>query len=246
MAGKLTAEEQFRLAQEEDTFSISTRDVEEQYAFSDEIIEEYEKIGLIGRKRPVLQDIHTRILGGSVGDYYDGSTPTVVRQLSLDEVSALHSLLTNWYGYLGAQFAVYSARRNEARKKKEVSWSIIRNNYRKIGREYGVSYTDQKLSDFARQDSRFLPLDAEYEKLNAIYNTLGALLEVTKKEVESISREVTIRQVKAESEARGRGMANRVAPSTVRVPERRGRVSIGDATPKNIKSKIRKGIRSHK
>ena len=129
--------------------------------------------------------------------------------LTLDELSATYSLSSNWYGYLSAQFAMVSARRVQAKKKKEVLWSIIRNNYRKIGREHDVKYTDQKLSDFARQDKRFVAVDAEYEKWNCLYNSMYSLLEATKKEVETLSREVTIRQVKVESEARGRGMAGR-------------------------------------
>ena len=102
-----------------------------------------------------------------------------------------------------------------------------------------MKYTDQKLSDFARQDKRFVEADAEYERLNVIYNTLESLVEVTKKEMDAISREVTIRQAKAEAEARGRGIANRVGNAGIPAERRRSVGKTADRTPAKAKGRVR-------
>lgn len=200
-----------------DTFAVGEHEVREAYTFSEKTIERYSELGIAERPRPILDQNHETVFPGlGAGQYYDGRMPPALKQLTLDEVSSALSLSCNWLGYISAQYAMVAAARSEAKKRKEAIWSIVRNNYRKIGKKHGVNFTDQKLSDFARGDSRYISADAEYEELNAIYNTLDALVEVTKKELDTISREVTIRQAKVEAEARGRGARRRGEISTAR------------------------------
>lgn len=205
-----------------DTFAVGEAEAREAYTFADDTVAQYEEMGVAARPRPFVDENHTAIFPGlEAGSYYDGRMPPALKQLTLDEVSSALCLSCNWLGYISAQYALVAASRSEAKKRKEAIWSIVRNNYRKIGKRHGVNFTDQKLSDFARGDSRFVSADAEYEKLNAMYATLEALVDVTKKEMETISREVTIRQAKVESEARGRGISRRfVDPSRAGLPER--------------------------
>lgn len=217
------------------------------YTFADEVIAQYEELGVTGRPRPILDEAHERIFPGlQAGEYYDGRMPPSLKVLSLEDVSAAMSLSCNWLGYLYGQYAGVMVARKEAMKRKEAIWSIVRNSYRKIGKYHGASLTDQKLSDFARGDRRFIEADAEYEKLNAVYNTLEAIIDVTKKELETISREVTIRQTILESETRGRGMHNRMSgpnPATVAFPKDERRKVGGSAskgkTPNRIGARVR-------
>lgn len=229
------------LEQELDTFAAGEHTARKAYTFSQEAIDSYEEIGVSSRHRPKVDSIHSAVFPGlEAGQYYDGRMPPNLKHLSLDELSAILSLSCNWHGYISSQFALVSARRMEALARKESIWSIIRNYYRKVGLKWGTKFSDQKLSDFARQDTRFIDANADYVRLNAIYGTLDALVEVTGKEMETISRTVTIRQTKAESEARGRGIRRRAHgnPNTAMVPPEKRRIVSGktkDRTPKKIK-----------
>ena len=224
-----------------DTFAAGEQDALEAYSFAEETIEEYEQLGIATRHRPMVEDVHA-YPGLNAGSYYDGRMPSTLKQLTLDELSATLSMACNWHGYIAAQYANVMVMRSEAKARKESIWSIVRNNYRKLGLRWKTKFSDQKLSDFARQDTRFIAANAEYEKLNAMYQTLGALAEVTEREMAAVSREVTIRQAKIEAEARARGIRNRsgLNPATVALPaERRRRVDANarDKTPAKVKRK---------
>jgi hypothetical protein len=240
VAGEILDEELSQLETEEDTFAIGEHEAREVYTFAEDTIAEYEALGITGRPRPILEEVHLGMFPDcEEGQYYDGRMPTVLKQLTLDEVSAMLSLSCNWHGYISGQHAIYFAQRAEAKKKKDSLWSIVRNNYRKMGRRHGVKYTDQKLSDFARQDKRFVVADAVYERLNVVYNTLSDLVDVTKKELDTISREVTIRQAKAEAEARGRGINNRVGNAGISAERRRSVGKTQDRSPAKVKGRLK-------
>jgi hypothetical protein len=243
MARELSEEDQSQLETELDTFAIGEKEVKERYTFADDTIKEYERIGIIAIPRPKMVQAHETIFPDlKTGSYYDGRMPLTMKQLTLDEVSMLLSLTNNWYGYLAGQYAIVAAQRSEAKRKRDAVWSIVRNAYRKIFKHWGQSVSDQKCSDFARQDSRFVEVEDAYERLNVLYEALYTLTEHTKKELDVVSREVTIRQTKMESEARYRGISHRVDTQRAKIPiEERRRVndSASSNTPRKVVAKIR-------
>lgn len=254
MAKELNDEEQSQLEKELDTFAISEAEVKERYTYADETIEEYERIGVASIPKPKLQREHETIFKDlKSGQYYDGRMPLTLKQLSLDEVSMLLSLTSNWYGYLSAQYAINAAKRSEAKRKRDAVWSIVRNYYRKLFRKWGQSVSDQKCSDFARQDARFVEVEDTYERLNVLHDALFALVEHTKKELDVVSREITIRQTKIESEARQRGIRNRLADVSPEHAgtsfEERRRVrgpTQSNQTPRKLEAKFKGNIRPPK
>jgi hypothetical protein len=184
------------------------------YTYSDKVIKRIQSIGLHGRPKPRFEDIHTTIYDGvKAGQYFDGRLPVLLKKLSMEQLSALYALFGNWYGYLSSQYTLVAAERSEALRQKEMMWSMVRMNYHKQIRRLNLkSFTDQKLSDMARFDRRFVDVSARYEELDTIYKTLQAVLEVAQNDMKVVSREVTIREVLTEADARGRGMGGH-APS---------------------------------
>lgn len=180
------------------------------YTYADRVKEKLQNIG-IGEysKRPQLEDAHKGIFVGlKPGDYFNGRMPVVIRKLSLDQLSALYSLFTSWYGYLTFQTNLVAVERSEALRQKEFLWSHIRKQY-KFNSD-GTKNTDQVTTDLARGDYRFAKANARYEELNVLYNCMLATLEVTEQDMKMISREVTINQAKLAKDALGAGFRERV------------------------------------
>jgi len=179
------------------------------YTFSDRVKTRLQEIGVGDQsERPRLAEDHKGIFPGlEPGDYFNGRLPVVIRRLSLDQLSALYSLFSRWYGYLVFQTNLIAAERSEASKQKEFLWSHIRKQYR-IAAD-GKKNSDQIMSDLARGDYRFVRANAQYEELNVLYNCMQATLEVTEQDMKVISREVTIVQAKQEHEFTGGGFRGR-------------------------------------
>jgi hypothetical protein len=183
------------------------------YTFSDRIKQRMRDLGLTGyADRPRLADAHSGIFPDlDAGDYFNGRLPVVVRRLSLDQVSALYTLYTAWFAYLTFQTNMIAAERSEAFTQKEFVWSHVRKQYKyytdvddKIKKR-----TDQQMSDEARCDYRFVKANSRYTELNTLYKSMLDTMEVAKKDMEMVSREVTIVQTKLEAEAQAAGMKGR-------------------------------------
>jgi hypothetical protein len=129
------------------------------------------------------------------GDYFDGRLPTVIRKLTLDQLSALYSLYTNWFGYITAQFMLIAAERSEATRQRDFILNHLKNYYRAPDGE-GKKLVETAVADAAKTDKRYVLANARYEELNAIYNMLEAMREVANQDMKVISREVTIQQEK--------------------------------------------------
>lgn len=175
------------------------------YTYSQKVEERLEGLGLVGyRDIPVLDEEHISIFPGlDVGHYFDGRLPRVIRKLNLDQISALYSLYSNWYGYLIFQTRKVAAERSEYKRKKDFLWSFLRKQYKVIDPDTGKKFSDQAVSDMARTDYRFVVADAEYEELNVLYNTMLAMCEVADQDMQVVSREVTINQLKQQKELGG-------------------------------------------
>jgi hypothetical protein len=189
------------------------------YTYADRVKEKLGELGVGQAPRPVLHEDHKSIFQGlKPGQYFDGRLPTVIRRLTLDQLSALYSLYSNYYAYIMFQTNIVAVERSEAKRQKEFIWSHLRKQYKVVDPDTGRKRTDQVTSDLARIDFRFITADAKYEELNVLYNCMQALCEIAEKDMSVISREVTINQVKLEHDAYGRNMGNRAAGNRAWVP----------------------------
>ena len=219
----------------------------EAYGFSDRVIENLDRLGIGNRERPTVLDDHVGILPGlKAGQYFDGRLPTVIRRLSLDQLSALYSLFSNWYAYLHSQLRRFSAIRSEKIRQKEFIWSMVRQQYRYYddatdGKQ--KKRTDQQMSDAARQDFRFVKASAEYEEYNCIVQCMEGMLEVAELDMKVISREVTIQQNKMMADINEGNIGKRASAGYRRMGERgasSGKVGT-DGGKKSPPTKARKG-----
>lgn len=195
----------------------------ETYAFSDRVIEQLDRLGIGNRERPSVLKDHVGILPGlKAGQYFDGRLPTVIRRLSLDQLSALYSLFSNWYAYLHAQLRRFAAIRSEKLKQKEFLWSMARQQYRHYEDEDGKKKkrSEQQMSDSARQDFRFVKASAEYEEYNCIVQCMEGMLEVAELDMKVISREVTIQQNKLLADITEGNISKRAGAGYRRMAER--------------------------
>lgn len=204
-------EEQFYLEVEE--FALNEEDMKEQYTYAPRAIEQMHKLRLTGRLMPKYSEIHESIFEDiESGQYFDGRLPIVLKKLSMDQLSALLSLFSNWYGYLIQQLGIVAAERSEAKRQKETAWSMVRMSHHKMAKRHKVTLSDQKASDLTRYDSRYVSYCARFEELDVLYKMLQGVLRTAGSDQEVISREITIRDIQIESEARARGI-NSGAPS---------------------------------
>lgn len=197
---------------EEDDDGFATDEVTglQSYTFSDRVKSKMQELGLTGyAERPILSVEHNGIFPDlEAGDYFNGRLPVVVRRLSLDQISALLTLVTRWFAYLTFQKNLIAAERSEASKQKEFVWSHVRKQYKTYWDDNGkrCKRTDQQMSDEARCDYRFIKANSRYTELNTLYDAMLDTMEVAKRDMEMVSREVTIVQTKLEAEAQAAGM----------------------------------------
>ena len=177
------------------SFECNETDGLKAYTFAQNVTERLVALGLgANPQRPRLEKEHEGIFPGLMaGQYFDGRLPTVIRKLSLDQVSALYSLYTNWYRYLVVVTRKVATERSEAIRQKEFLWSHIRS-IRKKPDSSGKKITDQTASDETRGDIRFVLASAKYEEVNSLFEILSAMCEVAEQDMKVISREVTIQQ----------------------------------------------------
>jgi len=177
--------------------------------YADRVKNRLKEVGIADyATRPIVpQELQGIFMGLKPGDYFNGKLPTVVRKLDLDQLSALYSLFTAWYGYLTYQTNLVAVERSEAKKQMDFLWSHVRKQM-KFNKD-GSKNTDQAASDNARCDFRYLKALARYEEDNVYYNCMLSTLEVTEQDMKMISREVTINQAKMEKEALGAGFGKR-------------------------------------
>jgi hypothetical protein len=179
------------------------------YQFADSVKSRFVNlVGVVG-DRPVLEEEHRGIFPGlQPGDYFTGQLPTIIRRLTLDQLSALYSLFGGWYRYLSYQTNMIAAERSEALGQKAFLWARIRQQF-KYDTD-GKKNNAQAQSDMAKKDYRFVKANSHYEELNALYGCMLAALEVAQQDMAVISREVTIHQAKMQGEAIGNNFGARM------------------------------------
>jgi hypothetical protein len=181
----------------------------EEYAFAGDVRKRLSDLGIGNYQRPRLELDHEGVVAGlRAGDYFDGRLPTVIKKLSLDQLSALYSLYSNWYGYVTTQFVLVSTERSEAIRQKEFMLNHLKNYYRRqdIG---GKKVPETAIVDAAKTDKRYIKVNARYEELNALTEGVEAVRKVADQDMKVISREVTIHQARLHKEMTLNGFGNR-------------------------------------
>ena len=213
------------------SFEADESSGKELYTYAEEVIETWKRIGVGDRPRPIITEDHNGLFHDlEPGEYFDGRLPTVIKKLSLDQISALHNLFSNWAAYLAQQTQKIGAHRSEARRQERLMWSMIREKHKDTARQDGVKMSDQQASDSTRTDLRYIEPDARYEELNVTYSFLMAMVEVTEQDMSTISREITLRGLEVEAAARGRGFGNRSNSSEPTPTSLRGQIKKPDVT----------------
>lgn len=181
----------------------------EQYTFAEAVKKRIRELGVGNYQRPRIAEDHVSIFTGvKEGQYFDGRLPTVIRKLSLDQLSALFSLYSNWYGYLTTQTMLVAAERSEAIRKKEYMLHHLKNLYRTPGPD-GRKIPETAVGDAAKTDTRYITVNAIYEEVNALYSILDAMRKVADQDMKVVSREVTIQQEKIRKDLLQHGFGNR-------------------------------------
>jgi hypothetical protein len=170
----------------------------ERYSIVKRVEERIAAFGITAPVRPTVSEEQVSWIPGlEAGNYFDGRLPSVIRRLSLDQLSELLGLMSGYYAYLSFVTNRAAAERSEALRKKEFLWSYIRDAVKRTpDAATGKRPTDQSASDAVRHDTRFVMASAAYDEANCVYETLNAMLRVTEQDMKVISREVTIQQMK--------------------------------------------------
>ena len=193
----------------DDTFAVSLEDGEALYTYAAHILEILNEKGFGVWDRPILEDDHAGIFPGlGPGDLFDGRMPTVLKRLSLDQLSSLFTLFCNWHAYVISVLTGVSVEYSEAVTQKELIWSMVRVRHKRHGKRKGVTISDQLCSDLAREDRRFIEANSKYLQVDALKKSIEALSKVVEANMKVISREVTVRGVQTDAEARSRGMGS--------------------------------------
>lgn len=195
-------------------FEASENDGIEAYTFAEKVKNRASMLGIGNYTRPKLEADHTSIYPGEkAGNYFDGRLPTVIRKLDMDQLSALYSLFSNWYGYLTTQTMLVAAERSEALRQKDFLKRHLKNHYRAmVNPETGKSFPETSLLDLAEADKRYITASAEYEQKNALYEILDAMRKVADQDMKVISREVTMQSEKFRKELLQQGFGKRGGP----------------------------------
>ncbi len=192
-------------------FEASENDGIEAYTFAETVKNRASMLGIGNYVRPKLEEDHESIYPGErAGNYFEGRLPTVIRKLDLDQLSALYSLFSNWYGYLTTQTMLVAAERSEALRQKEFLKRHLKNHYRAaVNPETDRKFPETALLDIAEADKRFIKVNAEYEQKNALYEILDAMRKVADQDMKVISREVTMQSDKFRKELLLQGFGKR-------------------------------------
>jgi hypothetical protein len=179
------------------------------YTFAERVKSKISDLGVGVLDRPVLEKDHEGVISHlRSGEYFDGKLPTVIRKLDLDQISALYSLYTNWFGYLTTHFGLVGAEKAEAAAQREFILNHLKNHYRRPTRD-GRKIPETAVTDAAKTDIRYIEANAKCEEVTALYNILEAFREVASQNMKVISREVTIKQEKVRQEMLLMGFGNR-------------------------------------
>jgi hypothetical protein len=179
------------------------------YTFAEKVKRRVSDLGIGNYQRPKLDKDHEGVVPRlKRGEYFDGRLPTVIRKLTLDQLSALYSIYSNWFGYVATQFMLVATERSEAMRQRDFLLTHLRNFYRAPDAD-GKKSPETAVTDAAKQDKRYVMANARAEELDCVYNMLSITRGIASQDMRVISREVTIQQEKFQKELLLQGFGNR-------------------------------------
>lgn len=180
----------------------------EEYEFAEKVKATLEKMGLSGESlsQPVLEDEHAGILPHlSPGDYFDGRMPSVLKRLSLDQLSALSGLMNNWHQYVVAKRSLAAVEKSEAARRLKFITSLVRRQYK----DTGNASSDDEAKEKANQDFRVVNADSIHSRADLVYRALDDQVSLAKTNMATLSRELSNVKTKLEQDGIGGGYPGR-------------------------------------
>lgn len=195
----------------DETFGLDEQDLRDKYSYSGRVMEKLEALGFTTTVKPKVSAQMASILDDlEEGQYFNGRLPQSLSRLSLEDLSDLHVLFTNWMHYITVTLNEVIVARSEVDAKKSAIWSMVRMKHLKDAKKHiGMNLTDQRQSDLARYDLRFVDANQEYVELTALRNCLESLQKLAEANTNVVSREVTRREIALNAETRGRNIEGR-------------------------------------
>ncbi len=128
---------------------------------------------------------------------------------------------TAWFGYAIGQLKLTEGYRNAAEKQRAFAWSSIR----KL-----KSGTVADKDDAVRTDRRYMTVDAKYEHCDAKVRVYGAIVEGLKRDIETVSRAVSVLEARTNVEGRGVALGRKGRTNAAHGAFRSGRRHPDEAT----------------
>jgi hypothetical protein len=126
---------------------------------------------------------------------------------------------TEWFTYAIGQLKLAEGQRNAAEKKRSFAWARIR----KL-----KSGTVSDKDDAVRTDRRYVRVDAHYEHLDAKVRIYNAIVEGLKRDIETVSRAISVLEARAGVEGRSVAVGRRGRTAPAEESFRSGRRHYGD------------------
>jgi hypothetical protein len=203
---------------------------EKLYSYSDTVRSRLAETGVTPTARPIIEEEHVSIFSGpyamEVGEPFDGRLPTVIRKLSLDQLSDLHVLFNAWFSYVSYQEKFTDMQKAEADRRKEFVEAKLKILYTNTPDPHTKKKrTDQQVRDATKTDLRYIEVNSFYYQMRALHACLEAAVKTAEQDLKTISREVTRVKMKQDKELARQYMSGRTSSRF-----ERGEPAVGGST----------------
>jgi hypothetical protein len=176
------------------------------------------EMGLLMAPRPVNR-------GGNMTDR--PGLPPNLAECSWAELQDLLGVFTAWFVYANDQLQLVTGRRNGADDQKTFTWALIRKS--KQG-------TVSDKNDATYCDSRYQDAQAKYDHYDTMVRMLTGMVKGLDREIDTISRAVTVMDLRQGVEGKGVGAQRRAVDKETRAK--------GHAKQRDVLASFRSGRRS--
>lgn len=126
--------------------------------------------------------------------------PEDLSELTPQELGDMLATFSRWFEYASGQYKMARGRRNGNEKKRGFAWSAIRQ--KKSG-------TVSDKDDNTRTDIRYMNVDADFEYTDAKLGLLEGIVRGLERDIETISRAITVMDQRLGVEGRGAAASKR-------------------------------------
>jgi hypothetical protein len=114
-----------------------------------------------------------------------------------------------WYGYCVAEKTLAMMHVTRLKKVRDATESILRSDRKRDAMKNNVKLNVQTVGDFVTVDRRFVTIDAEFDTAKNRLDYLNGVVVQAEALKNAVSRQITVKDSKANSDARQRGMETR-------------------------------------